>query len=381
MAVRCSIYSADSSEYFFTCTADHHIDFLQQCRDVLGAYRRAVANAGLGNDPAVSISLFLSDVANQEEPLRQLPDFTVTIGKKTAVSILQQPPIQGKIALQAYHVTRAGERRRLTPTGCMAGAACVELARPHYSFLHFRNLRAAEAIGAAEQTTALMGTEAQGILSFGVTLPEVVRTWLYIHDIDSHYQAVSQARNRLFSRHGIGAETGFPASTGIEGRSADHCDLLQMDALAIKGLKPGQSRAMTAPSHMNPTVEYGVTFERGRMLVFGDRRHLYVSGTASIDHQGQILHVNDPARQTARAIENIQVLLAESGARLTDMRCLMVYLRDPQDAPEVESVLDHSPLRDTPRLLVKAPVCRPGWLVEIEGIAIDGKGEPDFAPF
>ena len=132
---------------------------------------------------------------------------------------------------------------------------------------------------------------------------------------------------------------------------------------------------------MNPTVEYGVTFERGRELVFGDRRHLYVSGTASIDTQGQILHVGDVRRQAARAIDNIEALLKASNAVLSDMRHLIVYLRDIADAAVVEAVIAGSALVAVPRIIVRAPVCRPGWLVEMEGMAIDGKGDPSFAAF
>jgi len=217
--------------------------------------------------------------------------------------------------------------------------------------------------------------------SGGVTLGEVVRTWLYVANIDVNYAPVSSARNRIFDRYGITREIGFPASTGIDGRSADRGDLLLLDVLAITGLEQGQNRRMEAPSHMNATVEYGVTFERGREVVFGDRRHLYVSGTASISNQGEILHPGDVARQTRRATENIAALLAGSGAEPADLRYLIVYLRDAADAETVEAVLAAGPMASVPRIIVHAPVCRPGWLMEMEGVAIDGKGDPRFAPF
>ena len=39
-----------------------------------------------------------------------------------------------------------------------------------------------------------------------------------------------------------------------------------------------------------------------------------------------------------------------------------------------------SPLAAVPHVMLKAPVCRPGWLVEIDGIAVNGAGESAFAP-
>ena len=234
---------------------------------------------------------------------------------------------------------------------------------------------------AGDQIAALLGVPGCGAQSHDLTLSEVIRTWLYISDLDSNYQAVSAVRNRIFAQYGITNDEGFPASTGIEGRSAEAGDLILLDVLAIRGLQPGQSRRMEAREHMNPTVEYGVTFERGREIVFGDRRHLYISGTASINRKGEIVHPGDITRQTERALENIEALLANSGARLADMRYVLVYLRDAADGAAVVAVLEASPLATIPRILLHAPVCRPGWLVELEGIAIDGKGDHRFAPF
>lgn len=34
-----------------------------------------------------------------------------------------------------------------------------------------------------------------------------------------------------------------------------------------------------------------------------------------------------------------------------------------------------SPLVAVPHVMLKAPVCRPGWLAEIDGIAVNGAGE------
>ena len=373
-----------TTEYYLISFPENAQDtFEDQAKSVLCDYTRACQQNGLDVDAALTITFFLSDAANQEVFLKECFLYGQIDTGKTAISIIQQPPAEGKIALLAYHASRNGVDRPelFYPQGCKDGARAVLLETPDYSFTYFKNLVAAGQGDAASQTDALMGTIGQGLLSGGVVLPEVVRTWLYIHDIDTNYRPVSQARNALFERHGINAKTGFPASTGIEGRSADHRDILLLDALAIKGLKPGQCRGMSVPTHMNPTVDYGVTFERGRAVSFGDRRHLYISGTASIDHHGTILFEGDVTRQTERAIENVRALLETCQAELSDMRYLLVYLRDSLDATAVEAVLARSGLKDVPRILVRAPVCRPGWLVEMEGVAIDGKGDPAFAPF
>ena len=50
-------------------------------------------------------------------------------------------------------------------------------------------------------------------------------------------------------------------------------------------------------------------------------------------------------------------------------RCILVYLRDPADGSIIEAALREK-MGTVPFILVNAPVCRPGWLIEIEGIAV-----------
>lgn len=356
--------------------------FADQVEQLFGEYGDALHQAGHNPSSLVTATIFLSDAANQEQCLRLSAQFAALTAGGGAVTIVQQAPARCKIGLLAYHVRRAGESRApFRLAGTKGQAMGLAVTTESYRFIYMKNLLSVRGTSAAEQAEALLGIAGGGVRSNGIELADVVRTWLYIHDVDTHYGAVSAARNRVFERFGISTATGFPASTGIEARGADHRDLLLLDAVAIHGLRPGQSRPMQAPGHMNPTVDYGVTFERGRAVVFGDRRHLYVSGTASIDSQGQIVHAGDVARQTERAAANVGALLADSGASLDHLLYVIVYVRDLADAGAVEAAMAAGPLARTPRLLVRGAVCRPGWLMELEGVAVDGRGDGHFAAF
>lgn len=132
---------------------------------------------------------------------------------------------------------------------------------------------------------------------------------------------------------------------------------------------------------MNSTQEYGVRFERGREVAFGNRRNFYISGTASIDSKGSIVHLGDVAAQTSYALKNIEALLAASDATVAAIKYLIVYVRDFHDFQLVEKIVDAPPFGSTPYIIVRAAVCRPGWLVEIECFGIDNKGDPRFAEF
>jgi enamine deaminase RidA (YjgF/YER057c/UK114 family) len=80
-------------------------------------------------------------------------------------------------------------------------------------------------------------------------------------------------------------------------------------------------------------------------------------------------------RQLERALANVDALLRSGGATLDDMMHLVVYLRDPADFPNVEGYLAER-LDGLPALIVHGPVCRPDWLIEVEGVA----AVPIYAP-
>ena len=169
-------------------------------------------------------------------------------------------------------------------------------------------------------------------------------------------------------------ETHFIASTGIEGRYFDPMVFVTMDTYAVSGICPGQIRYLYAPEHLNRTYEYGVTFERGTAVTYGDRRHVFISGTASIDRYGEIVHAGDVIKQTSRMIENIEALLKEADATLNDIMQAVIYIRDTADYARVKRYIDeHHP--SLPYIIVRAPVCRTGWLVEMECTAVTAKGD------
>ena len=163
--------------------------------------------------------------------------------------------------------------------------------------------------------------------------------------------------------------THYIASTGIGGRHADPKVLVQMDSYAIGGLQPGQVKYLYAPTHLNPTYEYGVTFERGSYVEYGDRRHVFISGTASINNRGEVVHVGDVRQQTLRMWENVETLLAEAGCSYDDVAHMVVYLRDTADYAVVKQLYDER-FPKKPKVFLLARVCRPGWLVEMECMAI-----------
>ena len=347
--------------------------FDQQLKEMLTIYDRFADNMeGLSRRAMVGATIFVSDIENQGAIVND--NDTIRAMRKIApITVVQQPPIKTKVAMLVHLVRRHDEKRSYNTMA----QDLLTVEHGPYTHSYLRGLMGGSHpnFGIRAQTTSLFE---DSLYVRDIKVSSLVRTWFYLRNIDTDYQEFSGGRNAVFRANEI---TSFPASTGIGGAGGAISHRMMMDAVAITGLQEGQSNPMSAPGFMGDTTDYNVTFERGREVIYGDRRHLYISGTASINTKGEIMFLGDAMNQTRRAIVNVECLLENHDAKLSDMRYLIVYVRDMHDAAVVEHEIVHSGLREVPRIIVQASVCRPGWLVEMEGLAIDNKGDSRFSPF
>lgn len=291
------------------------------------------------------LRFFISDAANQQ-------DAVMKAMKERGImqaSVIQQPPLDGS-KISAWLWTMEGELN--------AGYTH----KVTYALT-------SDAPSSMEQMDSMFASYGSQLGDLGMSVADdCVRTWIFVRDVDTNYAGVVVGRRNYFDTVGLTADTHYIASTGIQGAHSDFRRLVVMDAYAVKGLEPGQVRYLQAKSHLNPTYEYGVTFERGTSITYGDRKHIFISGTASIDNKGKILHEGDVKAQAVRMMENISALLAEAGAAKDDIKSAILYLRDASDYASVSALFkEHWPMIDP--VFVQAPVCRPGWLIEMECVA------------
>ena len=337
--------------------------YQQQLDAVLDAYQHLIENE-LKGATAVFKRYFLSDAANQAD------DVIANDMSDCAKSIIEQAPLDGsKIAMWVYLMTDVSTRQ--TDTGLYEAA--------HGSYRHLWNGSAFNLAANSEHQMRLLFNEyVMQLAHEECTLADnCIRTWLFVNDIDLNYGGVVRARNQVFFTQGLTPQTHFIASTGIGGRQQDPNVLAQMDNYAVKGICGEQVHHLYAPTHLNRTSDYGVSFERGTYIDYGDRRHVFISGTASIDNKGRIVHPKDVVKQTHRMWENVEALLKEADCSYDDVCEMVVYLRDPSDYAVV-SKLYKERFSDKPYVIVLAPVCRPGWLVEMECMAVKAQENPVF---
>lgn len=330
--------------------------FQEQLDAVLNAYYNLI-DTELKGASSVIKRYFLSDAANQYDTLLA----SVPEAPACACSVVEQAPLNGtKVALWAYLLTDIG-----------AGSFNEELYRvQHGAYTHlWGGTSVSHAPSSEEQTSLLLKHYVMQLLSNGGHLADdCIRTWFFVQNVDVNYAGVVKARNEEFFTQNLTSKTHFISSTGINGRNADPSVLVQLDTYAVLGLKPEQIKFLYAPTLLNPTYEYGVSFERGTRVDYGDRRQVFISGTASIDNKGNVLHVGDIRRQTERMWENVDALLSEAECGFEDVGQMIVYLRDVADYAVVNEMFEKR-FPGIPRVIVHAPVCRPGWLIEMECMA------------
>ncbi len=372
--------SSGSTEHYIAIEAPADLSLQRQIDAVARRYAEALQTLRLAPESAIFRRIYLSDAANQAAVLRESSLFLQPPHSPVAVAMVQQQPLpDSKIALLAYHVDSPEPviKRHLSPGHTIAESGGLR-------HLWSTGLCAADSSqpgSTAAQTHEIFGQLIETLDGQGATLADnCVRTWIYVKDVDVFYQDMVSARTALFGRHGLTRDTHYIASTGIEGSCQHRYDTVLMDSYSILGLKPAQVFYLNDFDRLCATKDYNVTFERGTRIAYADRAHHFISGTASIDASGQVVHPGDVQRQLDRALVNVDSLLKSGGARLEDMTHLLVYLRDPSDYAVIERRLaERYPA--IPRLILRGAVCRPEWLVEVEGIAIARHDAPALPRF
>ena len=368
---RAEVFSFDNGtevkEYHVMIHANSALtSFEAQLEAVLNAYTELLEQLP-GKPQAVFKRYFLSDAANQADHVI-VSDMT-----DCAKSIIEQAPLDGtKVALWVYLMTGV-------QTG-MANSGLYEVR--HGNYRHLWNASAHNLAANSEYQMRLLFNEyVMQLIEEGCKLSDnCIRTWLFVNDIDLNYGGVVRARNQVFFTQGLTQHTHFIASTGIGGRQADPNVLSQMDNYAIAGITQEQIHYLYAPTHLNRTSDYGVSFERGTYVDYGDRRHVFISGTASINNKGEIMHAKDVEKQTLRMWENVETLLKEADCSYDDVCQMIVYLRDLADYDTVSQMYAER-FPGKPCIIVHAAVCRPGWLVEMECMAVKAQQRPDLPAF
>ncbi len=148
--------------------------------------------------------------------------------------------------------------------------------------------------------------------------------------------------------------------------------------------KPVSKKAIRAPEVLNEAYHYRrpSSFSRGLRLDIKGVTILLISGTASVDENGQTIHEGDFRAQTWRTYQNITALLESEGASWKDVVRTTCYLRDiERDYATFNETRTEFFKQQGLDLLpastgIQAILCRPELLIEIEAMAIFESTDP-----
>jgi len=287
-------------------------------------------------------------------------------GVPPSLLVCAQPRIGPWAGVQVHAVESDTQAEVIRDSqGCPCGRS-VRTARCHYLGL---SAIAAPQAGDAQHQARAMFEQAHAILkSKGVSFLAVPRTWLWLRDITDWYSRFNHERTAFFMECGILGKSELspmPASTGI-GLCPAGGAACAMDLTAV--LKPAKAiEYLQAAGRQRSAYEYGSAFSRASRAVTPAGRTVFVSGTASIDHDGRTLHTGDPIRQITTTLDNVLAVLADMDCHAADVVQAMAYCK----APEVEAAFETARGRpDWPWITMICDVCRPELLFEVEVTAV-----------
>lgn len=362
----------------------------REAESIYRQLRAILAAEGASPEHVVQETVFFQNIARDFGPFtesraRTLLEAGSSFAYEPALVTVEQPPLdppEGSagsthaVRTEAlFHVVvprhgvpaRTGSVRGSPPCRC---ATCAQSFAKVLELGERRHVFGGNIHGAPgspfEEALSMFETAAELLDRAGLDFRSVARTWIYLRDMERDYGEFNRARRTFFRQVGLDL---LPASTGIDGGPfpPEHNYVFGFYALAGRG--PIGKSIMTTPT-LNEAPEYGSDFSRGLAVEDGNKRALYVSGTASVDELGRTVHTDDFEAQVERMLLNVEKLLERQGATFADMVSAATYVKRASDAPALRRIFRERGAVGFPNAIVEAGVCRPDLLCEMEGIAV-----------
>jgi enamine deaminase RidA (YjgF/YER057c/UK114 family) len=212
------------------------------------------------------------------------------------------------------------------------------------------------------------------------------RIWNYVPGINGrdasgleHYQAFCKGRSLAFeARYGAAFTPALPSASAV---GTDAGRLLVVFA-AHPQAPEHRENPLQLPAYQYPAA-YGPrppSFARASIVDTGSRRHVFVSGTASIRGH-ETVAAGDLGGQLDCTLENLRVILERCDLRPDTpavpgmQRHIKVYVRNPGDAGPVMERLNRELLHPGDRVsCLRSDICRADLAVEIELSILNAPG-------
>lgn len=227
-----------------------------------------------------------------------------------------------------------------------------------------------------------MFRKAEAILkSQGASYRNVVRTWIYVDQILDWYHEFNKARNACYTDFGLlrngelehAEKIYLPASTGIAGKNPQSVPAI-MDLLAVA--KSSNSDIQIYPlsgARQRSPYRYGSAFSRAMCVVEPKEKWIFVSGTASINEQGESVHQGDMASQVRHTFEVVETLVCPEGISISNLCEATVFLKRQEDFTVYQKTAEALGFSNIPAVYLIADVCRDELLFELDGTFVTSR--------
>lgn len=214
-------------------------------------------------------------------------------------------------------------------------------------------------------------------------LGNFVRAWNYIPNILSEdgglerYRQFNIGRWNAWQDHGPKNSDGSPkrpAMTGIGSFGGPFVVEAMFSPYEVKEMEnPRQTQFIHYSEKWGKKPPVSA---RGTLHLPPEGPEIYIAGTASLVGE-EVAHEGDVIAQTFETLENIKVLIGtenvknyglDEGFTLDDVESIRVYIKNKEDYEKVKTALDIV-WYGKKILYVNDDICRPGFLIEIEGVA------------
>jgi enamine deaminase RidA (YjgF/YER057c/UK114 family) len=220
----------------------------------------------------------------------------------------------------------------------------------------------------SQQTSEVLNIAENILNQQGFNFQNVIRTWYYLDDILGWYKDFNLVRTSFFIEHEIFKNL-VPASTGIGGKNPSGSEVC-LDLIALKPKSNEFSISQVSSPLQCPAENYGSSFSRAVTYSDNEYVNLTVSGTASINPEGETMHANDILKQIDLTFKVVTAILESQNFRLTDIIRFYAYCSDKSFSKVFYDYIETNiPLRFA-FICSENKICRDGLLFEIELDAI-----------
>ncbi len=215
-----------------------------------------------------------------------------------------------------------------------------------------------------DQTEDILNSAEHILNQVGLKYENTIRTWFYLDDILDWYNDFNKARTSFYLRHDIFNKL-VPASTGISGNNGTGSKLC-LELTAIKPKNEFYSIERIKSPLQGSAENYGSSFSRTIRYSDSEYSGITVSGTASIDPEGQTVHLNDLSKQIDLSFKVVKAILDSQDFKLHDIVRAYAYCSHKSYSNVFFDYIEsHFPVKFA-FICAENKICRGGLMFEIE---------------